>query len=367
MGSLIVNETIKLFKKKSGWVMPIMVVLSMLGMVLIQLKSNQVMKDSMPPEMDGYVYKGGIDAYEMPDGQILSENEFWEQEEPDYENTKMVSVDLPTSIEMLKKDEQKYARIPKPDEYERSERKRIKKKIEYYQAYDKAGDLPPNGREGTTSAQFFSSFGSIYGLTTLIAVIIASMMLAAEFTGGTIKLLLTRPFSRTQILLSKYIVTLLYSFGISLLMGLSAFVFSFLLPRQSLLVPLAEDTGSRGAIDIALSLFASNFLLLIFYVTVAFFFSGVVRSQALAVGIGMGILFSGSVLGQILPTLIERYDFLKWLIFNMLNLNQRVVDSGYIVGGNLSIGAMVVGIIIYTLLVLSATIILFNKRDVALS
>ena len=45
-------------------------------------------------------------------------------------------------------------------------------------------------------------------LATILTVIIAADMIAAEFTWGTIKLLLVGPASRTKIMISKYIATL---------------------------------------------------------------------------------------------------------------------------------------------------------------
>lgn len=201
----------------------------------------------------------------------------------------------------------------------------------------------------------------------MFAVIVASMIIASEFSGGTIKLLLTRPYSRLQILWSKYIVTILYGLVTSVIMAVSAFAFSFMLPNQSLVVPLSSATGTKTALTMAVQLFASNTLLMILYITIAFFFSAVIRSQALAVGVGMGVLFSGSILGQILPGFIEKYDWLKWIIFNLLGLNNQVMDVSYLTGGNLSVPATVMGIIIYIVLIQTATLAIFNRRDVALS
>lgn len=59
------------------------------------------------------------------------------------------------------------------------------------------------------------------------------------------------------------------------------------------------------AFEHAWMLLGTNFLLMIVYATIAFFFSSVVRSQALAVGVGVGVLFSGGIIRQLLPLAIE--------------------------------------------------------------
>lgn len=363
MGMLIKNEMIKLFSKKSSWIMQIVLVICMFGMAFMMLKGNESMKVYYERE-DAAEYKGGMNAYKVK-GEIVSQEMLWGDENANYDEIEDVSLTVDESIKLLESDLKTFKSQPK--KYDKSMIKSAEKQLTFYKAYQEKGKQPPNPNKGTTSAQFFSSYGQIYVIPTLFAVIVASMIIASEFSGGTIKLLLTRPYSRMQILWSKYIVTIFYSLLTSVVMAISAFVFSFMLPNQSLSLPMSAEMGTKTAITLAGQLFASNLLLMLLYITIAFFFSAVIRSQALAVGVGMGILFSGSILGQILPNFIEKYDWLKWLIFNLLGLNNQVMDVNYFVGGNLSIPATVVGIIIYIVLIYTATLVIFNKRDVALS
>lgn len=370
MGALITNEWLKLIKRKISWVMPIVIVLGVLLMAIMTQRENKnwieyVVQD---PEQNNYEFNGGIMAYELADGTVISEYEFWQQEDVDPETAKLVNLSIPETISELENQLTKLERIPKPTWENASEISYLKKEIEYYQAYDTAGVLPPDSRQGsTTSASFFSDLGGLYLVPTLIVVIVASLMIATEFSGGTIKLLLTRPYTRTQILLSKYVVTIIYSGILSLVLIVSALAFAQILPAQSLTLPFSVESGGKNALTVAISLLLSNFLLMMFYMSIAFFFSAIIRSQALAVGVGMMFLFSGSILGQILPSIIEKYKWLKWIIFNLLNLNSRVTGQIYEISDDLSNGAVVVGLIAYTLVIIVATIVMFNKRDVALS
>lgn len=60
-------------------------------------------------------------------------------------------------------------------------------------------------------------------LATILTVIIAADMIAAEFTWGTIKLLLVGPASRTKIMISKYIATLGFALLLLILTFASAY------------------------------------------------------------------------------------------------------------------------------------------------
>lgn len=364
MIKLIKNEAIKLFSRKSSWAMQIVLVLCMFGMAFMVMKSNESLK-TFYQQAETPAFNGGMTAYKMEDGTLLTEDEYWQTDMTEAGEITEVSLTLEETVAFLDSKLKSYPKNLKGDQKELV--KAVQKELEYYQVYYDKGIEPPNPAEGMTGAMFFSFFGQIYVLPTLFAVIIASMIIAAEFSGGTIKLLLTRPYTRMQILWSKYIVTIFYGIISSIVMAVSALLCTFVLPSQSVNLPLDVTTGAKTAMTVAGQLFASNFLLMILYITIAFFFSAVIRSQALAVGVGMGILFSGSVLGQFLPSLIEKYDWLKWIIFNLLGLNNQVIDASYYVGGNLSIQATVVGIIVYIILIYAATLFLFNKRDVALT
>ena len=61
-------------------------------------------------------------------------------------------------------------------------------------------------------------------LVTLFTVIIAGDMVAGEFTRGTIKLLLIRPASRSKILLSKYVTTLLFAATLLVILFITALI-----------------------------------------------------------------------------------------------------------------------------------------------
>src|SRR5690606_26357656 len=79
---------------------------------------------------------------------------------------------------------------------------------------------------------FMDTASAIVSVITLFTIIVGASSVASEFSWGTIKLLLIRPVSRTKILLSKYLSTIIFAlvsliilFVVSLLVG--SIIFGF--------------------------------------------------------------------------------------------------------------------------------------------
>ncbi|WP_270995366.1 ABC transporter permease [Listeria seeligeri] len=356
MISLVKNEFHKLFARKSSWIMQIVLFLAVLALALLMFFVSQIDTSGV----DGAdTNNAGITAYYDNKGNPVSEEDYWNSVDADGNPTyKSETLSLTDSVAYLKAQEKAAG--------SKEEKESIQKQIDYYQTYVDADEKPAaSNATGISSANFFGSLGDSAAVATMLVVIVASMIVATEFSAGTIKLLLTRPYSRSQILFSKYIVCILYSAISSITLFLASFIFSFILPKQSIFMPLAPETGAMTAWDHALTLLGTNFLLMIVYATIAFFFSSVVRSQALAVGVGVGILFSGGIIRQLLPIAIEKYEWMKWIIFNLLSLNDTV--GGNQIAGDLADWQIIAGLGVYTAIILFFTFFLFKKRDVALS
>ena len=110
--------------------------------------------------------------------------------------------------------------------------------------------------------------------------------------------LLIRPFSRSQILAAKAINTFLFALlGTAVLLISSLAAANLFLAAES---PFAA-TGYNGlaAILVALVFAGTNLLLIVFYIALTIFISAVIRSQSLAVGLGLGMLFGSSIINSI--------------------------------------------------------------------
>ncbi|MBC1370889.1 ABC transporter permease subunit [Listeria booriae] len=230
------------------------------------------------------------------------------------------------------------------------------------------------------NVQFMLSINGIsMFLVALFSIVIASSVVASEFSFGTIKLLLIRPYKRWEILLSKYIVVMLYAIALALFTLLITYLISGVLTSfgsltqdVSNIIPTYSENGdilNTGLTAInALSTQLGFFLVeLIFSMSIAFMVSSLLRSQALAVGIGLFLLFINSIAGGITLMLAEKFEWFKYIFVTPLyyiNMNSNgmgnmEVNSGLTTG--LAIGILAV----YYIVFMALSFIFFQKRDVS--
>ncbi|MBC1500101.1 ABC transporter permease [Listeria weihenstephanensis] len=214
-------------------------------------------------------------------------------------------------------------------------------------------------------------------LVALFSIVIASAVVSSEFSYGTIKLLLIRPYQRWQILLSKYIVVLLYAVLLTLFVLIMSYViggiitsFGSLSQDISAINPTYSENGdvlnaSQTALH-ALSSQLGYFLVqLIFSSSIAFMISSLLRSQALAVGIGLFLLFVNSIAGGITLMLVEQFQWFKYifmapLYYISMNANGLGMDVKGLSPG-LALGVLAV----YYVVFMALSFIFFQKRDVS--
>lgn len=201
-------------------------------------------------------------------------------------------------------------------------------------------------------------------LITLFTIIIAGDIVAAEFSTGTIKMLLIRPANRIKILLSKYLAMLL--FGILLLLILfivSALVNGILYGFKEMDLPLIRVIdGQVVEQNMVLNLWKTyllNGISTVMYITVAFMISSAFRSSAMAIGFSIGIFFAGNIMLEVL----QRYEWSKYLLFANTDLTQYLDGRPFQDGMTLSfsITVLVVYFVVFNLI----SWLMFTRRDVA--
>ncbi|MBC1777506.1 ABC transporter permease [Listeria booriae] len=228
--------------------------------------------------------------------------------------------------------------------------------------------------------QFMLSINGIsMFLVALFSIVIASSVVASEFSFGTIKLLLIRPYKRWEILLSKYIVVMLYAVILALFTLLITYLISGVLTSfgsltqdVSDIIPTYSENGdilNTGLTAInALSTQLGFFLVeLIFSMSIAFMVSSLLRSQALAVGIGLFLLFINSIAGGITLMLAEKFEWFKYIFVTPLyyiNMNSNGMGNMEINSG-LSTGLAIGILAVYYVVFMALSFIFFQKRDVS--
>lgn len=211
------------------------------------------------------------------------------------------------------------------------------------------------GGSGVDAILFMNNASSMMFLVFIFSVVIASDIVAGEFTWGTIKLLLIRPVSRSKVLLSKYIAVLLFMLALVALLFVSSFAIGALLfgmtssEHPILMSDILRDYGFQ-LIELTVN------------VTFAFMISTVFRSSALAISLAFVIMFASSSVMAILIGL--KYGWAKYILFANTNLSLYFGGREPPIEG-MTFGFSVTMVLLYYVVFLALSWYIFSKRDVA--
>lgn len=209
----------------------------------------------------------------------------------------------------------------------------------------------------------------VSSLVTLFVVVVGSANVAAEFSDGTIKQLLIRPHRRWSILLSKYIAINIYALLLVATLVVSGYIIGLILfGSGDFNMKIFEVTleGRKEAIV------GTQFLLKMLYylpslliiMSIAFMLSTLFKSQALAVGIGIFVLFFSSTLGGIILMLADKYVWAKFLIFPHLDLTVYALQERILEDITLPFSLSILAL--YYAIFMIITFFFFQKRDISI-
>ncbi|MBB3108546.1 ABC-2 type transport system permease protein [Paenibacillus phyllosphaerae] len=209
----------------------------------------------------------------------------------------------------------------------------------------------------------------LFMLVTIFTVVISAESVAGEFTAGTIKLLLIRPWSRSKILLSKYISLLLFA----LLQAAVLFVFTFavnaiLFGYDGSQAVTQQVLGvNRDIPPLALMLleYICQIVNLIIVVTMSFMISTVFRSGGLAIGLSLFLLLGGSMITGLLSMLNKAW--VDYILFLHMDLTPYISSPTMDIreGVSVSLGFSLGVLAVYYIVFIAVTWYVFKKRDVA--
>ncbi|MGE8205906.1 ABC transporter permease subunit [Heyndrickxia sp. NPDC080065] len=253
-----------------------------------------------------------------------------------------------------------------PNDFEKYLRIRLGQQ-QYYLDHN----INPNTPGAPTFMRVFAE-NSIGLLLPLLVMVVAADLVSSEASGGTIKLLLTRPVKRWKILLSKYIA-MLYSISfIVLCVAILAFLISgIVFGYGGWSMPMLTGFSTRGD-----ELITSNVHLipqwkyilmefgLVWFVCVVvgsltFMLSVLLRSTAAV----MGIMLSSLIAGAILINMVSSWESAKYLFMVNLQLTNYVNGSSPPIEG-MTLGFSMLVLLIWLLLSLVVSFVVFTKRDV---
>lgn len=206
------------------------------------------------------------------------------------------------------------------------------------------------------------SLKSVSSLIILFGVIMGASIVSSEYTNGTIKLLAIRPVSRGKILLSKYLTvigaTIVFAIGM-LFVSMIASIVYFPYEGTSSYMMINGEVSSVSPFWGIAKWYVYSFVGVIAYTTISFFIATLIRSNAMAIGITMFLLFTSSTA----MTMLYQFDWYKYVLFghtgfsSYLSINVPFTDIGPL----LSLGIVGAYVIAFYLI----SYLSFTKRDIA--
>ncbi|MFD2612103.1 ABC transporter permease [Paenibacillus gansuensis] len=253
-----------------------------------------------------------------------------------------------------------------PEEFKKWRRVMVQQ-LQYYLDHD----VNPNSPNGVTFAREFMS-NSVTLFFPLLVMAVASDIVSSERSGGTIKMLLTRPVRRWKILTSKLIATVLF---VSLIVavtgimsyGISGVVFGFHGWTEPVFtgfstVGASVNTDFVHAVPQWLYMIMQSGLIWFSALTVgclALMVSVLVRSTAASIVTMMAVIISGTILSN----MASAWTTAKYLFMVNLNLTDYLQGSPPPIDGmslSFSIGVLAV----WALGALIVAYRVFTKQDI---
>lgn len=186
--------------------------------------------------------------------------------------------------------------------------------------------------------------------------IIASVNLVVdEFKNKTCNVLFSHGFSRTEIYFSKIVALIVYNFYLSFIIYFSAIII-----KQCFNLKLT--LSRKLVIDIikyAFSFDLSLWIILLFIILLSI----ILKNSTFPSVIGVLLYFVPSILGNMLTSLIRKFEWLKFNPINMQYLPAQTVYHSLHTVTHLSTTSLFWGNLIYVLMLLML-IIIFQYRDI---
>ena len=193
---------------------------------------------------------------------------------------------------------------------------------------------------------------------TLLVTLVAGDMLAGEATGGTYRLLFTRPVSRHTVVLAKYSAALLYTIGLiawmSLLsMGMSLLIFGsgeLFIVSSSITVLQKDDILWRFGYAYLFGILSMST-----FASIAFMFSALVENSIGPIAMTMAIIIVFTIISALDAGFIKDVKYLlftnhliSWrLFFEETVPVDRILLSTWVLGGH-SIASLLVSLFVIT-------------------
>lgn len=206
-----------------------------------------------------------------------------------------------------------------------------------------------------------------YGMFILIfSVIVAGTIVSNEFQKGTIKLLLTRPYSRNKILLSKYIVSIISIFIFIIMFALLQYFVGGIVSGFSVFNPPVVEYDLATNSILIMSVFKyliiivlNNLPIYILTSTLAFALSTLTMNSAVSIAIPI----LGNMVSGLINIFMEKLKILKYFVTANWDLSVYLFGGEGLAEGLNFLTSLAI-CLIYLAIMIVTTFIVFNKRDI---
>ena len=212
---------------------------------------------------------------------------------------------------------------------------------------------------------FYNQFGLFI---IVVIVMIAGTIVSEEFNKGTVKLLLVKPYSRTKILLSKFITTMiivLFTIIVALLMQVlvGGIIFGF----DSLSVPVVHYNFNTNSLQ-TMNIFAyvglqtlAQLPMIILLATLAFALSTIFTNSALAITIALLGYMANMIINQL--AIAYNLGFMRYFVTLNWDFSQYLFAGLPLMEGMTLISSIII-CVIYFLIMIIPTFIIFKKKNI---
>ncbi|MEC1646444.1 ABC transporter permease [Bacillus halotolerans] len=171
--------------------------------------------------------------------------------------------------------------------------------------------------EETTALGFVKKNIWMTFLISIIAIVYASNIITKEYRWGTIKFLLMRPYTRINILLSKFLTVLLFLLLLFLILYLSSLLIGIMLygideNNYTALVINGKEVVEQNILINLFTIYFCSFISVLSYCSLAFMISTIFKSNIISIVISLILALFGGPLSSTLSQHISKYS----LFFN---------------------------------------------------
>ena len=195
-----------------------------------------------------------------------------------------------------------------------------------------------------------------------LLIIQASTIISMEFYHGTIKNLLYRKYTRTNIIISKIITLVIFSllyFIISIVVGFILWAIFF--NDINLIESKGDELSLLSKMLLTgLGTYVGTWLVL----SVTLLISCAMKSPGVSIAVGIVFYFATSILSGILTIIVDKWEWLKWNPISMMNIMVQITDKGMRKVTKLELHELFIGNIVYIIIFLILVVLVFKKKNV---